>query len=315
MIKGQEASHIKYGNSFTQDGLADDKFDYMLSNPPFGVEWKKIKTEIDDEYNNLGMNGRFGAGLPRISDGAFLFLQHMISKMKASGCRIGIVFNGSPLFTGGAGSGESEIRKWIIEHDWLEAIIALPDQLFYNTGISTYVWILNNKKNPEREGQIQLVNAVGFFEKMRKSLGNKRHEISTSQIDEITKIYGDFEPGEFCKIFDNDDFGYRRLTVERPLVEDGEIVVGRDGKPKADSSLRDYENVPLKEDIQKYFDKEVKPHVPDAWIDEEKTKIGYEINFTKHFYKYKPLRSLSEIKDDIMKLEEETEDMVREVVE
>ncbi len=247
MIKGQAASNIKFGNSFTQDGLANEKFDYMLSNPPFGVEWKKFQKEINDEHDNLGMNGRFGAGLPRISDGAFLFLQHMLSKMRASngGSRLGIVFNGSPLFTGGAGSGESEIRKWIIEHDWLEAIVALPDQLFYNTGISTYVWILSNRKPTERKGKIQMINAVDFFEKMRKSLGNKRHEISSAQIEKITKIYGDFKKGEYCKIFDNNHFGYYHITVERPLMKNGKVVKDKDGKAKADSSLRDSENVPL----------------------------------------------------------------------
>ncbi len=316
MIKGQTASNIKFGNSFTQDGLVNEKFDYMLSNPPFGVEWKKFQKEVNDEHDNLGMNGRFGAGLPRISDGAFLFLQHMLSKMKPSngGSRIGIVFNGSPLFTGGAGSGESEIRKWIIEHDWLEAIIAMPDQLFYNTGISTYVWILSNRKSKERKGKIQLINAVDFFEKMRKSLGNKRHEISPTHIEKITKVYGDFKRGEYCKIFDNKDFGYYHVTVERPLMKNGKVVLDKNGKPKADPELRDSENIPLTGNIQKYFEQEVLPHVPDAWIDEEKTKIGYEINFTKHFYKFKPLRSLDEIKKDILVLEKETEGMVKEVL-
>ena len=208
LIKGQNASNIKFGNSFTQDGLAEEKFDYMLSNPPFGVEWKKIQKEINDEFEDKGFNGRFGPGLPRISDGALLFLLHMVSKIKSAngGTRLGIVFNGSPLFSGGAGSGESEIRKWIIEHDLLEAIIAMPDQLFYNTGISTYVWIVTNRKKSKRKGKIQLVNAVDFFQKMRKSLGNKRHEISPEHIEQITKIYGEFEEGEFCKIFDNKEF-------------------------------------------------------------------------------------------------------------
>ncbi|MBI2573573.1 SAM-dependent DNA methyltransferase [Candidatus Woesearchaeota archaeon] len=316
MIKAQVASNIKVGNSFTQDGLASEKFDYMLSNPPFGVEWKKVQREIDAEHENLGMDGRFGAGLPRISDGSFLFLQHMISKMKSGneGSRIGIVFNGSPLFTGGAGSGESDIRKWIIEHDWLEAIIAMPDKLFYNTGISTYVWIVTNRKHTERKGKIQLINAVEFFDKMRKSLGDKSHEISAKHIEEITKIYGSFKPGEHCKIFDNEDFGYRYLTVERPLLENGKVVKDKTGKPKADASLRDNESVPLKEDWKEYVKREVLPHVPDAWVDESKTKIGYEINFTKHFYRFKPLRSLEEIRRDILALEEETEDMIKKVV-
>ncbi|MFH1772614.1 MAG: class I SAM-dependent DNA methyltransferase, partial [Candidatus Omnitrophota bacterium] len=219
LIKGQNTEHIKFGNSFTQDGLKDEKFDYMLSNPPFGVEWKKIKDEITKEYEQLGFSGRFGAGLPRISDGSFLFLQHMISKMRPEdgGARLGIVFNGSPLFSGGAGSGESEIRKWIIEHDMLEAIVALPDQLFYNTGISTYIWIVTNRKVKERKGKIQLINAVDFFVKMARSLGNKRNEISDEHIAKVTKIYGDFKQGEYCKIFPNEYFGYTRITVERPL--------------------------------------------------------------------------------------------------
>ena len=219
LIKGQNTEHIKFGNSFTQDGLKDEKFDYMLSNPPFGVEWKKIKDEITKEYEQLGFSGRFGAGLPRISDGSFLFLQHMISKMRPEdgGARLGIVFNGSPLFSGGAGSGESEIRKWIIEHDMLEAIVALPDQLFYNTGISTYIWIVTNRKVKERKGKIQLINAVEFFVKMTRSLGNKRNEISDEHIAKITKIYGEFKQEEYCKIFPNKYFGYTRVTVERPL--------------------------------------------------------------------------------------------------
>jgi type I restriction enzyme M protein len=219
LIKGENTANIKFGNSFTMDGLELEKFDYMLSNPPFGVEWKKVQTHIKKEHETKGFGGRFGAGLPRISDGSFLFLQHMISKMKPSnnGTRLGIVFNGSPLFSGGAGSGESEIRKWIIENDMLEAIIAMPDQLFYNTGIFTYIWILTNRKPVERKEKIQVVNAVSFFEKMSRSLGNKRNEISDRQIDEITGIYGDFIEGEFCRIFDNEDFGYNRITIERPL--------------------------------------------------------------------------------------------------
>ncbi|MGE5604098.1 MAG: type I restriction-modification system subunit M, partial [Bacteroidota bacterium] len=218
IIKGCNPQNIRFGNSFTHDGLADEKFDYMLSNPPFGVEWKKVEKEIRDESEKLGYAGRFGAGLPRISDGSLLFLQHMISKMKQKeGSRIGIVFNGSPLFTGDAGSGESEIRRWIIENDWLETIIALPDQLFYNTGISTYIWIVTNRKNPLRKGKIQLINAVDFAVKMRKSLGNKRNEISKEQIEEIVRIYGDFKKNEYSKIFDNEDFGYQKIVVERPL--------------------------------------------------------------------------------------------------
>ena len=318
LIKGQDPANIKFGNSFSQDGLPYQKFDYMLSNPPFGVEWKKVQKFIEDEAENKGYAGRFGAGLPRINDGSFLFLQHMVSKMKRDkdeGSRIAIVFNGSPLFTGGAGSGESNIRKWIIENDMLEAIIALPDQLFYNTGISTYIWIVTNRKPKNRKKKIQLINAASFFQKMQRSLGSKRNEISDKQIEEITKIYGNFKEGEFCKIFDNEDFGYSRITVERPLLDEkGKPVTDKKGNPKTDASLRDYENIPLKEDIQTYFKREVLPHVPDAFIDESKTKIGYEINFTKYFYQYKPLRSLSEIRSEILSLEKETEGLLKEVL-
>ncbi|MBM3436296.1 MAG: SAM-dependent DNA methyltransferase, partial [Bacteroidetes bacterium] len=317
LIKGQNPGNIKFGNSFTQDGLADETFDYMLSNPPFGVEWKKAEKQIKDEYNNKGFAGRFGAGLPAISDGSFLFLQHMISKMKrtAGGSRIAIVFNGSPLFSGGAGSGTSDIRKWIIENDMLEAIVALPDQLFYNTGISTYFWIVTDRKSAERKGKVQLINATGsefedkdnpFYSKMLRSLGNKRKEIHEKAITIITEIYSEFKESEYCKIFDNDDFGYNRITVERPKRNElKEIEFDRKGNPVPDANLRDFENVTLKESIEEYFEREVKPHVQDAWIDHNKTKIGYEINFTKYFYKYKPLRSLQEIRNDIMALEKE----------
>jgi type I restriction enzyme M protein len=315
IIKGQNTANIKKGNTFTEDGLEFHKFDYMLSNPPFGVDWKKYSKTINDEADGRGYGGRFGAGLPRISDGSLLFLQHMISKMKPEGSRIAIVFNGSPLFTGGAGSGESEIRRWIIENDWLEAIIAMPDQLFYNTGINTYIWIISNNKSAKRKGKIQLINATSdeFYSKMKKSLGSKRHEVN--KIDKITTLYGDFEEGQYCKIFDNKDFGYWQVTVERPLVENGKVVLDKSGNPKPDSSLRDTEIIPLKENISKYLEREVKPHVSDFWIDESKTKTGYEINFTKHFYEYKPLRSLEEIKKDILALEEETLDIIKEVVE
>lgn len=341
MIKGQNPANIKFGNTFTVDGLENEKFDYMLSNPPFGVDWKKAEKMIKDEAEKKGFAGRFGAGLPRINDGSLLFLQHMLSKMKPEGSRIGIVFNGSPLFTGQAGSGESEIRKWIIENDWLEAIIALPDQLFYNTGISTYIWVLSNKKSTDRKGKVQLINATGtkdeetgqnpnrFWQKMPRSLGNKRKEIpengDTKGIGYVTKIYGDFNEGEFCKIYPKEFFGYWRVTVEQPLRnEKGKIQKDSKGNPKPDSSLRDYENIPflrknqngnlVQQTIQEYFDREVKPHVPDAWIDESKTKTGYEINFTKYFYEFKNLRSLSEIKADILALEKETTELEKDVL-
>jgi len=365
LIKGQNPTNIKFGNTFTVDGLEYEKFDYMLSNPPFGVDWKKAQKIIKAEHENKGMSGRFGAGLPRINDGSLLFLQHMISKMKAGGTRIGIVFNGSPLFTGAAESGESNIRRWIIENDWLEAVIALPDQLFYNTGISTYIWIITNNKSPERKGKVQLINATGakdeelmkegklefnrFWRKMDRSLGNKRKQVAENGneygIGFITQLYGNFEENEFSKIYPNEFFGYWRVTVEQPLLETTEnksasqlsmefpasdtgaaqIVTDRKGNPKPDSALRDYENIPfLKKDkegnlipqtIEEYFEREVKPHLPDAWIDESKTKIGYEINFTKYFYEFKPLRPLAEIKADILALEEKTLETEKAVLE
>ena len=402
LIKGQNTDNIKFGNSFTQDGLKGEKFDYMLSNPPFGVEWKKIEEEIVKEHEKSGFSGRFGAGLPRISDGSLLFLQHMISKMRPEngGARLGIVFNGSPLFSGGAGSGESEIRKWVIENDMLEAIVALPDQLFYNTGISTYIWIVTNRKPKDRKNKIQFVNAADFFKDMSRSLGNKRKEISEEDIKKITQIYGDFKGGEYCKVFPNEYFGYTKVTVERPLrlnfqaskeriervgqetafvnlgkskkkgkkaikeIEEGEklqkqiltmlsdmdsalyksrprfikalekkvtetdlkinaplinailsalserdesadICLGKNGKPEPDTDLRDYENVPLLENIDEYFNREVLPYAPDAWMDRSRDKIGYEINFTKEFYKYKPLRPLEDIRKNILALEKD----------
>ncbi len=313
LIIGGEADNIRQGSSFHQDRFKGEKFDFMLSNPPFGVSWKKEKDFIQEEANDP--YGRFAVGYPRISDGALLFLQHMISKMETRGSRIGIVFNGSPLFTGDAGSGESEIRKWIIESDWLETVVAMPTELFYNTGIATYVWIVTNKKPKRREGKVQLVNAVSFYKKMRKSLGSKRNFITDEQIQEITQIYTGFEENEFCKIFDNEDFGYTKVTVERPLVKDGKTVTDKKGNPKPDSKLRDYEKIPLKQDVEEYFEKEVLPHVKDAWLDRAKDKIGYEINFTKYFYKYKPLRSLEEIKADILEVEEQTEGLLKEILE
>ncbi len=420
MIKGQSMDNICFGDSFTNDCMAGKTFDYMLANPPFGVEWKPEENLIKKEYEEQGYGGRFGAGLPRINDGSFLFLQHMIGKMKHpndGGTRLAIVFNGSPLFTGGAGSGESNIRQWIIENDWLEAIVAMPDQLFYNTGISTYVWVVTNRKEKQRRGKIQLINAVSFFIKMRKSLGNKRNEIGDGtngkpdHIADITRLYGEFKNGEYVKIFDNTDFGYRRITVERPLklnfsvtedrlaklseasafmslatskkrkdtgaaeeeiaqgkqmqktiidalqklepqgivknreqfailmkrvFRDAKLVVPtalfkaiqtalgeRDetaavcidskGNSEPDPDLRDYENVPLKEDIKEYMTREVLPHVPDAWVDESKTKIGYEINFNRYFYQYTPPRPLEEIESDLKQIENEIAQMLSEV--
>lgn len=317
LIKGQNPTNIKKGNSISEDQLPNEKFDYLITNPPFGVKWQKIEKKVREEHESLGHGGRFGAGLPSVSDGSFLFLMNLMSKMKPEGSRLAIVFNGSPLFSGSASStkNESSIRQWIIENDLLEAIIALPNQLFYNTGIATYIWIISNHKAKERKGKVQLINAVDFFENMRKPLGDKRHEISFTQIAEITKIYGDYNESEFCKIFDNKDFGYSKVTVERPTRDSKDkIIKDKNGKPKADSSLRDTENIPLKADIQEYMKREVLPHVPDAWIDESKTNVGYEINFTKYFYQYKPLRSLEKIKADILAIEQETDGLIKEVI-
>jgi type I restriction enzyme M protein len=318
MIKGQNPENIRHGNSFSEDKFTHEQFDYMLSNPPFGVNWKKVEKFIKDEYETKGYGGRFGAGLPSISDGSLLFLQHMVSKMKSpesGGSRIAIVFNGSPLFTGSAGSGPSDIRKWIIENDMLEGIIQLPDQLFYNTGITTYIWIITNKKEQKRKGKIVLLDASGFSHKMKRSLNNKRNYITTQQIEDITKMYGDFKPTPQLKIYDNTDFGYTRITIERPEVKNGKPITDKKGGYKADSSLRDAENVPLKEDIETYFKREVAPHVPDAWIDESKNKIGYEINFNREFYVFKPLRSLEDIRKDILALEEKTHQSITQIID
>jgi type I restriction enzyme M protein len=317
MIKGQNASNIKKGNSISEDQLSDQKFDYLITNPPFGVKWEKFAKKVKEEHEQLGHGGRFGAGLPSVGDGSFLFLMHLMAKMKPEGSRLALVFNGSPLFSGSPSKtkNESSIRQWIIENDLLEAVIALPNQLFYNTGISTYVWVISNKKPAERKGKVQLINAIDFSKKMSKSLGNKRNEISNKQIAEITKIYGDFKPNEYSKIFDNKEFGYAKVTVERPERNaKGQVVADKKGNAKADSSLRDTENIPLTMDMQEYMKREVLPHVPDAWIDETKTNIGYEINFTKYFYQYKPLRSLDEIREDIMAIEQETDGLLKEVI-
>jgi type I restriction enzyme M protein len=312
LIKGQDISKIVLGNTLSDDGHLHQKFDYMLSNPPFGVEWKKVEREIRKEHEDKGFEGRFGPGLPRVSDGSLLFLMHLISKMrpaKDGGCRFGIVLNGSPLFTGGAGSGESEIRKYVLENDLLEALIALPTDMFYNTGISTYVWILTNRKAKERQGKVQLIDASDMWQKMRKSLGSKRKELSDDHIAEITRLFGQFKAAKkdgkpISKIFKNQDFGYTTITVERPLRDaKGELVLGTKGKfkgkPQPDASLRDTENIPLGQRIWSYFNREVLPHAPDAWIDDEKTVVGYEIPFNRHFYVFQPPRPLSEIDADL----------------
>ena len=448
LIKGEDADAIILGDTFTKDGFdrtGDGKkwtFDYMLANPPFGVEWKQQQRYIENERDTLGFSGRFGAGTPRVNDGALLFLQHMLAKMRApqdGGSRLAIVFNGSPLFTGDAGGGESEIRRWIIENDWLEAIVALPEQLFYNTGISTYLWVLTNRKDKSRKQKVQLIDARPFWVQMEKSLGNKRRRIGDpsdkekdpDHIGELTKIFGNFRDGEertfteedpikhqpiqrqrvVSKIFDNEDFGYNKITVERPLrlnfqasaeriarlddeggfknlassakkdpaVREQEIEAGqqrqeeirafvrslgsklwkdrevflshlrksassavknprlsapelkavlaalgerdesaeicrdRDGQPEPDADLRDTETVPLKESIDEYFKREVLPHVPDAWIDTTKTKVGYEIPLNRHFYRYEPPRPLEVIEKSIKSLENDIMKMLKEV--
>ena len=416
---GRDAENIAFGSTLSNDRHAGNRFDYLLTNPPFGKEWKMDKDAVEREAER-GYAGRFGAGLPRISDGQLLFLQHMLGRMKDvkdGGSRVAIVMNGSPLFIGDAGSGESEIRRWILENDYLEAIIALPEQLFYNTGIATYVWVLTNRKEEKRKNKVQLINATGFWTPMRKSLGDKRRQISKDQISEITAIHSTFSEGEFCKVFDTSAFGYRKITVERPLRlnfraiperierllrekafinlavskkknaqakakeeadgrkqqeamldaldtmpdtlfkdrpsfekaldkavkdaglklnaalrkailsalserdETAEICLDKDGFPEPDSELRDTENVPLNEDINAFFDREVKPHVPDAWIniairdhkDGEIGKVGYEINFNRYFYKYQPPRPLEEIEADIKAIEKEIIEMLKEV--
>jgi len=308
LIKGQDIANIVFGNTLSADGLPGKSFDYMLSNPPFGVEWKKIEKEIRKEEELEGFNGRFGPGLPRVSDGSLLFLLHLISKMRPAadgGSRFGIVLNGSPLFTGGAGSGESEIRRYVLENDLVEAIIGLPTDMFYNTGINTYVWIVSNRKPKARKGKLQLIDASGFWQKMRKSLGSKRKELSPEHIDDVTRLFGKFEEHNrdgvpISRIFKNEEFGYSTITVERPERDaKGKVILGTKGKgkgqPVPDAALRDTENVPLSEDIDAYFKREVLPHTPEAWIDEEKTKVGYEIPFNRHFYIFKPPRPIREI--------------------
>ncbi len=324
LIKGQDIANIIPGNTLSEDGHLHNKFDYMLSNPPFGVEWKKVEKEVRKEFETQGFNGRFGPGLPRISDGSLLFLLHLISKMrplKQGGSRFGIVLNGSPLFTGGAGSGESEIRRYVLENDLVEAIIGLPTDMFYNTGISTYVWILSNRKPEYRKGKLQLIDASSFWQKMRKSLGSKRKEMSDDQIAEVTRMFGDFVEAEkdgapISRIFNNSDFGYRTITVERPLKDaKGKLVLGEKGKlkgkPQPDSSLRDTENVQLGEDVEIYFKREVLPHAPDAWIDHDKTKVGYEIPFNRHFYVFQPPRELAEIDAEL----KQTTDRIKAMIE
>ena len=403
LIKGQPVSNIKLGNTLSDDQLATNRFDFMLSNPPFGVEWKKVQKSVNDEHKVKGFDGRFGPGLPRVSDGSLLFLLHLVSKMRDprdGGSRIGIILNGSPLFTGGAGSGESEIRRYLLQNDLVEAIVALPTDMFYNTGIATYVWVLSNHKPAPRQGKVQLIDGTEHYSKMRKSLGSKRQYINDAQIDELVRLYGQFKETPKSKIFPIDAFGYRRITVERPLQLafqvtservkvalaekaiaklDGEEqsrlitalnsmdeqttylnrskftkalkaalaaqnvdlkapqlkallgsfaernpeadVCQSKGKPEPDSGLRDYENVPLGESVYDYFEREVKPHVPDAWIDEKKCDaldgeigiVGFEIPFNRHFYVFEPPRPLEEIDRDLKTCTDRIKQMIEEL--
>ena len=392
LMKGEDPENIKRENTLSHDLLPGKQFNYMLSNPPFGKDWKNIREEIEAEHR-MGASGRYAPGLPDVGDGAMLFLLHKLSKMTPQGSKIALIFNGSPLFNGDAGSGPSNIRKYILENDWLDAIVALPNDLFYNTGIATYIWLINNRKPAERRAKVQLINATGeeFYTMLRRNLGKKRVEIGEDQSAAILAIYDAFEDNALSKIFDTTDFGYTKVCVERPLRlrydltdeqrqrlrldatvlklkddrgnqlaaaldtmagqapwnddaeffaaldkalpwklaagvvktirtilgerhEAAEAVIDDDGQPVPDSELRDFENVPLKDDIDSYFAREVLPHVPDAWTDRSKDKVGYEISFTKYFYEYAPLRSTEEIAAELLALDEETENLLREIV-
>lgn len=316
LIKGNDADYIRDGNTLTEDLFEGHHFDYILSNPPFGREWKNERAKIETEAKR-GFAGRFGPGLPAVGDGQMLFLLTALSKMKEpkdGGSRIAIIHNGSPLFTGDAGSGPSEIRRYILENDLLEAIVALPNDIFYNTGIATYIWVLSNKKRgTKREGKVQLINANGLYEKRRKALGNKRNDIPESAIAEITRLYGDFAESEISKVFDNAEFGYTKITVERPLMDESGKLVLKKGQPQPDSSLRDTENVPLTEDIAAYFAREVLPFAPDAWIDQSKSKVGYEIPFTRYFYKYEAPKPSAQIMAEILEIEKELDGSLAEI--
>ena len=300
-------------SSISDDRLQGRKFDYMITNPPFGVSWKSEEEFVTEEAKDP--NGRFFVGTPRTSDGSLLFLQHLIHKMNPEGSRIGIVFNGSPLFTGDAGSGESDIRKWIIENDWLECIVSLPDRMFFNTGITTYIWIVTNKKSKERKGLVQLIDGTSFSTSMKKNLGDKGKFITEEQIKQLFKIYQSNSENEFSKIYPNSFFGYTKVVVDTPLIEDGVVKTDRHGNQKPDTSKRDNERVPLAENIDEYFEREVKPYSPSSWMDRSKDKIGYEINFTKYFYKFKPIRSLDEISKDLKALDAEIKQLSMEMTD
>lgn len=319
LIKGENDSLIRSGNTLSDDQFPNQTFNYIISNPPFGREWKKEKASVEKEAKLTRENGgRFFMGLPAIGDSQMLFLSNAVAKMKPveeGGSRVAIVHNGSPLFTGDAGSGPSDIRKYLLENDLLEAIIALPNDIFYNTGIATYIWVLSNNKEKRRMGKVQLINANGLYEKRRKSLGNKRNDIPQTAIDEIAKIYGDFRENKLSKIFKNEDFGYRKVVVERPLRDESGKRILKKGKVKADPKLRDTENIPLSEDVAEYMKREVLPYAPDAWIDESKTKIGYEIPFTRYFYEYTPPVPSEELKREILQIESELKGSIERIFE
>ena len=314
LIKGEDSNNIRKGNTLSDDKFPGEKFDFIMMNPPFGREWKSEKDAVEAEAKE-GVNGRFPAGTPAISDSQLLFLENAVSKMKPEGSKIAIIHNGSALFKGDAGSGESEIRRYVIENDLLDCIIQLPNDLFYNTGIATYIWVLNNKKPEHRQGKVQLINANNLYKKMRKNLGNKRNEMTKEHIDEITKIYGDFVENEISKIYDNDFFGYRKVTVLQAKVdENGNKEINKKGEYIQDKDKgTDTETIPLKEGIHDYMEREVLPFSPNSYIDNSKTKIGYEISFTKYFYKYQEPRSTKEIMVEILELDKELDGVLKEL--
>ena len=305
LITNEQPENIKLGSTLSKDGYQDTnrKFDYMISNPPYGVSWMKDEKYVKNESKEP--DGRFFIGTPRTSDGQLLFLQHMISKMEPSGSRIGVVFNGSPMFTGDSGSGESEIRKWIIENDWLETIVQLPDSMFFNTGITTYLWIVTNKKSLDRKGKIQLIDGSSHFGILKKKLGDKRKEITKESLNEILNSYLEFKNNEISKIYTNSYFGYTKVQVEQPVIENGEIKRLKNGDPKPDTKLRDHERIPFSISVDEYYETEVKQHLPDSWMDRSKDKPGYEINFVKEFYKYRPLKKSESIKESLFDLDKE----------
>ena len=315
LIKGEDSNNIRHGNTLSGDLFPGETFDYIIMNPPFGIEWKNEKAAVLKEAEK-GSDGRFPAGTPAISDSQLLFLQNAVSKMKPEGSKIAIVHNGSALFKGDAGSGESEIRRYVIENDLLDCIIQLPNDMFYNTGIATYIWILSNKKTGHRVGKVQLINASEFYNKMRKNLGSKRNELSKEHIDNITKIYGDFVENEYSKIFENEYFGYRKVTVLQPeLNEDGTPRKNKKGEYISNKELTDTENIPLQETIEDYMNREVIPFAKYAYIDESKTKIGYEISFTKYFYKYQEPRKTEDIMNEILELDKKLDGVLKELQE